>query len=103
MAGSSSSGADVRRPSTTTPDDNNAALEEAYQQQLHIVHMLQQKNMQYKEKLAQHEQFDRLIQTVIQHLSTVRASNAPTIDHDYGHVCFIRNNVFYTVYIVESL
>ncbi|ETV73332.1 hypothetical protein, variant 1 [Aphanomyces astaci] len=77
MAGSSSSGADVRRPSTITPDDNNAALEEAYQQQLHIVHILQQKNFQYKEKLAQHEQFARLIQTGIQHLSTDDPQAAP--------------------------
>ncbi|ETW04595.1 hypothetical protein, variant 1 [Aphanomyces invadans] len=55
---------------------DDAALDAAYQQQLQVVRMLQQKNLQYKEKLAQHEQFARMIQSGIQLLTDDSSATA---------------------------
>ncbi|CAK4646392.1 unnamed protein product [Aphanomyces euteiches] len=55
------------------------ALDEAYKQQLQVVQALQEKNQQYKAKLAQHDQFARLLQSGIQHLSDPHLNAAPMI------------------------
>ncbi|KAF0686348.1 Aste57867_21850 [Aphanomyces stellatus] len=54
------------------------ALNDAYEQQLKVVQLLQEKNQQYKDKLAQHEQFARLIQSGIHHLSDASPPSTTT-------------------------